>query len=114
MKCRDCSETEVIKVNKPENVKFICKNGHVWFEEYVDNGGLHKRPDSYEIKLEHVLFPGEKLLYNRVLDEIRNNGSFFSASSTEEITEYLIDTCKFNKEEIYRLFKKITKYGTKS
>ncbi len=114
MRCKYCLETEVIKVFKPENVKFICKNAHVWFEDYIDKGGPHKRPVSYEIKLEDVLFPSEKLLYKEVLDEIKCNQKFFTASSTEEITKYLIDTCKFNKEDIYRLFKKITKYGTKS
>lgn len=113
MRCKDCRATEVIKVFKPENVKFICKNDHIWFEDYIDKGGPHKRPVSYEIKLEDVLFPSEKLLYKEVLDEIKCNQRFFTASSTEEITKYLIDTCKFNKEDIYRLFKKITKYGIK-
>lgn len=114
MRCRDCHGKEVIKVLRPENIKFICKNGHIWFEDYIDKGGTHKRPASYEIKLQDVLFPSEKLLYEEVLDEIKCNQSFFTASSTEEITKYLIDTCKFNKEDIFRLFKKITKYGMKS
>jgi hypothetical protein len=114
MRCKDCGAIEVIKVNKPENVKFVCIKGHVWYEEYIDKGGKHTRPGTYEIKLEDVLFPSEKVLYNKVLDEIKKNQNFFTSSSTEDITDYLINKCKFNKEAIYKLFRKINKYGTKT
>lgn len=113
MKCRECNENEVLKINKPENIKCICKNGHIWYEEYTDNGGLYTRPQSYEIKLEDTLFPSEKILYNKVFNEIQKNQILFTSSNPEEITSYLIDKCKFNKEDIYSLFKKITSYYSK-
>jgi len=110
MKCSECNETEVLKINRAENVKCICKNGHIWYEEYTDNGGDIERPESYELKLEDTLFPSERVLYYKVLDEIQKNQSLFTSSNAEEITSYLIDKCKFSKEEIYKLFKKITNY----
>lgn len=113
MICKECNEAEVLKINKPENIKCICKNGHIWYEEYIDSGGQYKRPRSYEIKLEDTLFPSEKILYNEVLNEIQKNQSLFSSSSAEEITLYLIDKCKFNEEDIYKLFKKITYFYSK-
>lgn len=110
MKCSVCGEMEVLKIHKKENVKCICKNGHVWYEDYIDNGGEISRPASYELKLEDTLFPSEKVLYYKILDEIQKNQTLFTSSSPEEITSYLIDKCKFDKEEVYRLFKKITNY----
>lgn len=113
MICKECNESDVLKINKMENVKFICKNGHVWFEEYIDNGGTHERPSSYKIKLEDTLFLNEKKLYKEVLEEIKRNHQFFITSTPEEITSYLIDICKFDKEEVYKLFKKITHFNDK-
>lgn len=111
MKCKTCNTKEVVKINKEDNVKFQCVEGHIWYEDYVDNGGPHQRPASYEIKLDDVLFPKEKKLYQKVLNEIARNEGFFIGSSPEEITDYLINNCNFDKMDIYRLFKKITKHG---
>jgi hypothetical protein len=48
MRCKDCGAIEVIKVNKPENVKFVCIKGHVWYEEYIDKG--ENTPDPEHMK----------------------------------------------------------------
>lgn len=113
MICKECNEIEVIKIYKKENVKFKCKNGHEWYEDYIDQGGIHQRPKSYKVKIEDVLFPSEKALYKKVLREISKNPSFYTSSNPTEIVEHLINNCKFDKEKIYKLFKKITLYNEK-
>ncbi|MFS8541172.1 MAG: hypothetical protein LOD89_03690 [Tissierellales bacterium] len=63
-------------------------------------------------KLYEILTPEEKVLYERVLKDIAENEEFYTTSTPEEITAHLVDECGFDKEAIYRLFKKITKvYG---
>lgn len=111
MICKVCDHKDVIKINKPDHVIFQCKEGHKWFENYIDNGGPHQRPKTYEVKVEDILFPSEKLLYDKVLEEIGNNIDFYTHFSAEEITSRLIDICKFNKEDVYKLFMKITKFN---
>lgn len=111
MKCRMCGKTEVIKICKPEHVKFKCSNKHTWTEDYVDKGGVHHRPESYEINIEDILFPGEKVLYRKVLKEMEKNQGFYLHSTPEEIASHLIDNCKFDKEGIYILFKKISTFN---
>jgi len=44
-----------------------------------------------------------------VLKDIAENEEFYTTSTAEEITSHLVDECGFDKEAIYRLFKKITK-----
>lgn len=111
MLCKECQSREVIKVPKKDRVMFMCKNGHKWFEEYIDNGGAHARPKSYNVKLNDILFPSERVLYDQILKKIGQNMVFFTSSSPEKITTYLIDECQFDREEIYRLFKKVTDFN---
>ncbi|SDK07261.1 hypothetical protein [Natronincola ferrireducens] len=113
MKCKQCNETEVIKINKLEHVKYQCQQGHMWTEEYVDNGGIHTRPKSYNLRIEDILFPKEKKLYQKVADEIEKNEDFFAAANAKEIMNYMVKKCGFSKEEIYKLFKKITQFNNK-
>lgn len=112
MKCKECNEEEIVKLYRKDNVKFVCKKGHVWYEDYEENGGIHSRPKSYEITLEQTLFPSEKVLYKKVLREIENN-PWLANATAEDMTSHLVDKCKFDKEELYRLFKKITIYNEK-
>lgn len=60
-------------------------------------------------KLYQALTPEEKELYEKVLKDIAENEEFYTTSTAEEITSHLVDECGFDKEAIYRLFKKITK-----
>ena len=113
MNCRECGEKEVIRFKKPEHVVYQCKNGHKWFEHYIENGGVEKKPKSFKIKLKDTLFPSEKRLYNGVLEEIQKNPNFFTNSSPQTITSYLIDECKFNREAIYSMFKKVNAFENK-
>ncbi|NLY77408.1 MAG: hypothetical protein GX080_04880 [Tissierellia bacterium] len=63
-------------------------------------------------KLYEVLTPEEKVLYEKVLNDIAKNEEFYATSTAEEITAHLVDECGFDKEAIYKLFKKITRiYG---
>lgn len=59
-------------------------------------------------KLYNMLTPEERVLYNKVLEDIAENEDFYSNSIAEEITRHLIEECGFDKEAIYKLFKKIT------
>lgn len=59
-------------------------------------------------KLDDMLTPDEKELYEKVLEDIAENEDFYSNSTAEEITYHLIEECGFDKEAIYRLFTKIT------
>ena len=110
MKCKTCNETRVIKINKPERVKLQCINGHTWFEDYTDRGGPHHRPASYEIRLEDILFPGEKILYKKILKHIEKKPEFYNSSNPYEITETLLKSCDVDEKTIYQLFKKIVDF----
>lgn len=59
-------------------------------------------------KLADMLTPEEKKLYEKVLEDIAENEDFYTNSTAEEITRHLIEECGFDKEAIYKLFKKIT------
>lgn len=110
MRCKYCGELETIKINKPDKVKFQCKNGHTWHEDYVDNGGIHARPVSYELSLEDILFPSEKILYRNILNEIEKNKEFYNSSNPVEITETLIKNTEADEKLIYSLMKKIVDF----
>lgn len=60
-----------------------------------------------KIKFDNILTPEEKILYEKVLEDIANNEDFYNTSSPEEITSHLIDECGFDRKEIYKMFKKI-------
>ncbi|NLY66163.1 MAG: hypothetical protein GX069_01225 [Tissierellia bacterium] len=60
-------------------------------------------------KIEDMLTPEEKKLYHKVLEDIAKNEDFYASSTAEEITYHLIEECGFDKEAIYKLFKKITR-----
>jgi len=60
-------------------------------------------------KLYQYLTAEEKKLYEKVLKDIAENEEFYMTSTAEEITHHLVDECGFDKEAIYRLFKKITR-----
>ncbi|MDK2811200.1 MAG: hypothetical protein PWR27_1909 [Petroclostridium sp.] len=92
-------------------VRFECKNGHKWFENYIDNGGTHKRPKSYEVKLEDVLFPSEKVIYEKMLKELEANKEFYATADPLEKTKSLIKKCNINEREMYSIMKKITSYN---
>ncbi|SET53192.1 hypothetical protein SAMN05660297_02702 [Natronincola peptidivorans] len=115
MKCKECNEVEIIKIEQLQHVKFQCKQGHIWFEEYVDQGGSETRPASYKMEIQDILFPSEKQLYKEILYEIDKNEKFFTSSSPKEIMNYLIEKCNHSKTDIYKLFKKINDFDkTKS
>lgn len=59
-------------------------------------------------KIDSMLTPDEKELYEKVLEDIADNEDFYSNSTAEEITYHLVEECGFEKEVIYKLFKKIT------
>lgn len=70
-----------------------------------------RRPDfmkKKKRKIEDMLTPEEKELYEKVLDDIAKNEDFYTNSTAEEITYHLIEECGFDRELIYKLFKKIT------
>lgn len=58
-------------------------------------------------KLYNILTPEEKALYSKILEDIGKNQEFYTTSSPEEILDYLINKFGFQKEKIYKLFKKI-------
>lgn len=63
---------------------------------------------TFDIKRLHsILTPEERTLYKKILDDIGKNQYFYTSSSPEEITDYLINKCGFQKEKVYTLFKKI-------
>ncbi|KNF08068.1 hypothetical protein CLPU_10c01230 [Gottschalkia purinilytica] len=110
MRCNECNIDQIIKINTPEKVKFECENGHTWYEDYIDNGGVHERPDSYKIEFEDTLFPSEKILYKKIIDEIDKNKNFYNSSNPEDITRTIIKKIGVSEKEIYKLFKKINEY----
>ena len=58
-------------------------------------------------KLYNILTPEERNLYEKILEDIGKNSDFYNTSSPEEITDYLIKQCGFDKKTVYKLFKKI-------
>ena len=57
-------------------------------------------------KLEEALIKEERILYQKVLEDIAKNDKFYATSTPEEITKHLIENCGFDKISIYKLFKK--------
>lgn len=107
MKCSVCNEKEIIKIYKPDNVRFECKNGHIWFEDYKDNGGTHRRPYSYDIQLEDILFPSEKEIYRKLLNDIEKNNSFYNTADPMSKAKSFMKNCNITEEEMLALFRKI-------
>lgn len=62
-------------------------------------------------KLRDMLTEEERVLYEKVLNDIAENEEFYTTSTAEEITSHLIDECGFDKHEIYKLFKKIAQFS---
>lgn len=58
-------------------------------------------------KLYRILTPEERDLYEKILEDIDKNNQLYTSSTPEEITDHLTIDCGFDKESIYRLFKKI-------
>ncbi|PKM79217.1 MAG: hypothetical protein CVU88_06945 [Firmicutes bacterium HGW-Firmicutes-13] len=110
IRCSVCKQTDVIKVYEPEQVKFKCKNGHIWFEDYDHNGGLHIKPDFNKIQIEDMLFAEEKVIYSKILNELDKNKEFYTKASPEEKTKTLMANTKLNEKDVYLLLKKIAAY----
>lgn len=110
MKCCVCNEREVIKIYKPDNVKFQCRNGHIWFENYKDDGGIHRRPYSYEIQLEDILFPNEKKIYRKLLDDIEKNNSFYNSVDPMTKARSIMKNCNITEKEMIAFFRKIADF----
>lgn len=107
LECDICNEIEVIKINEQDRVRFKCKNGHVWFEDYIDNGGSHQRPTSYTVELDDILFPSEKEIYNKLLHELDSNSDFYNTASSLDKLESLIKSCDISEKQLYLLMEKI-------
>ena len=112
MICPICNDTEVIKAYDPNQVKFICKNGHMWYENYTDKGGDHRRPTSYEVKMEDIFFPSERVVYNRILKEIESNMSFYNNADPVKKLEALVVGCNVSKEVLLELLKKVASFNS--
>lgn len=111
MKCRICSVDEVIRTEQHKVVKFYCRNGHSWSEKYIDEGGFHQRPEAYNKDFKNILFPKEKIIYEKLLSEIGKNITFFKTASPEEVTNYLVDNCNLDKKNLLLLFKKVDEFN---
>ncbi|WP_432401183.1 hypothetical protein [Wukongibacter sp. M2B1] len=107
MQCSVCNEKEVIKIYRLDKVKFQCKRGHIWFEDYKDNGGRHKRPYSYEIQLEDILFPSEKEVYKKLLDDIEKNNRFYNSVDPVSKAKSFMKNCNITEKEMLTIFRKI-------
>ncbi|MEW6622871.1 MAG: hypothetical protein AB1420_07065 [Bacillota bacterium] len=64
-----------------------------------------------ESKLEDILLPSEKVIYENILMEIDKHKDFYNNASPEEKTEALIKNCGLNEKELYKLLKKIENFN---
>ncbi|MGF7185434.1 hypothetical protein GGQ84_001523 [Desulfitispora alkaliphila] len=110
MKCNTCNETEVIKIYKPEQVEFYCKQGHKWPEKYIDQGGPHQRPENYNIKIEDFLFLKEKAIYEALLKEIDKDREYYYTADPVEKTKSLMKNINADEKEVYNVLKKIEQF----
>lgn len=110
MKCSICGEGEVIKIYRRDKVKFQCKKGHTWFEEYSDNGGCHRRPYSYEIQIEDTLFPSEKKIYRKLLDDIEKNNRLYNSIDPIAKANLFMENCEITEGEMLNIFRKIRNF----
>ncbi len=113
MRCKTCNGSEIIKLYERDFIQFKCKNGHIWTEKYIDQGGIHERPNSYKIELEDTLYPSEKHIYKIILKEIDRNPEFYKNAEPMEKTKALVKNCKINEQELYQVLKKITEFRGK-
>lgn len=108
MRCSICNDEEIIKIYKNDKVKFQCKKGHIWYEEYKDNGGPHRRPYSYDIQLEDILFPSEKKIYWKLLEDIEKNNGFYNEVDPISKAKSFMKNCNITEDEMLNLFRKIS------
>ncbi len=113
VKCSICDEKEIIKIYRQDNVKFQCEKGHKWFENYKDNGGQHRRPYSYEIQLEDILFPREREIYRKLLDDIEKNNYLYNTIEPMSKAQMLMKNCGITKEDMLNIFRKIRDFENK-
>ncbi|WP_432665364.1 hypothetical protein R9X47_03680 [Wukongibacter baidiensis] len=110
MKCPICNDEETIKIHKKDKVKFQCKKGHIWYGDYKDNGGPHRRPYSYDVQLEDILFPSEKVIYRKLLEDIEKNNSFYNEADPISKAKSFMKNCNITEEEMINLFRKISSF----
>ena len=110
MECKVCNTSEILKINKENQVEFECESGHRWNEDYIDNAGSHKRPKTYDLTIEDTLFPNEKVLYKKILNEVENNKDLYANSNPDKIIKMITDKMGANEIETCKLFKKIHNY----
>ena len=72
-------------------------------------GSVKLKKEINEGKLRGMLTEKERLLYEKILEDISENEDFYSRSNAEEITFHLVKECGYDMKEIYSLFKKIAK-----
>ena len=114
MECKVCNTSEILKINKENQVEFECESGHIWKEDYVDKGGLHKRPKTYDLTIEDTLFNDQKVLYKKVLTEIENNKDLYENSNPEKIIKTITDKMGVSEIDMYKLFQKIHNFDKKN
>lgn len=110
MKCSICNDEEIIKIYEVDKVKLQCKKGHICYEKYKDNGGTHRRPYSYDIQLEDILFPSEKIIYWKLIEDIEKNNSFYNKADPISKAESFMKNCNITEEEMLNLFRKISDF----
>ena len=110
MKCSICDEREIIKIYRRDKVKFQCKKGHTWFEDYRDDGGIHRRPYSYEIQIEDILFPSEKEIYRKLLGDIEKNNHLYNSIDPIAKAKLFMKNCKITEEDMLNIFRKIRSF----
>ncbi|SCY50222.1 hypothetical protein [Alkaliphilus peptidifermentans] len=108
-KCKTCNSEEVIFLHEKDKVKIECINGHIYYENYFEEGGSHQRSIG-SIKLEDTLFPSQLQLYNKILLEIEKNKEFYKKALPNEKLTMLMKCCGGRDKDIYMIMKKIVEF----
>jgi len=110
MRCKICKESDVIVLKQQQKVRLECKNGHIWFEDYIENGGRYKRPSVYKYTFSDILFKDEKCIYKKIVKEIKKNKKFYEMAEPIEKVKALMEACEVEDVELYTIMKKVVSY----
>lgn len=113
MICNLCGSTEVLQLYESNEIRFECINGHIWHEKYIDEGGNYERPSDFEYNFEDLLFPHEKEVYYKILDEVLKKNKNSVNTGLFDRIRAVIKNSNVPEEEAEALFNKIVFFNPK-
>ncbi len=111
MTCKYCGSSQTICIYDYSEVRFQCINGHIWHEQYKEDGGAFDKPEEITYSFEDTLFPCEKDIYAQIMDVFQKQKRHgFSGEVLNDIRGVL-NRSGLDEETAEKLYKKIVHYN---